>query len=70
MYSPASWDVTDSRVPEVALVRSSSWMLVRRELLPPPLSWKRTALPKSKENSGTADVRRRQKVSLQPVSVF
>lgn len=56
MYSPASWDVTDSRVPEAALVRSSSWMLVRRELPPPPpLSWKRTALPESKENSGTAD---------------
>lgn len=54
MYSPASRDVTESRVPEAVLVRSSSWMLVRREL-PPPLSWKRTALPESKENSGTAD---------------
>lgn len=54
MYSWASRDVADSRVPEVALVRTSSWMLVRLEL-PPPLSWKRTTLPESKENSGMAE---------------
>lgn len=55
MYSSASRDMTESKVPEVARVRRSSWMLVRRLLLPPARRWNLSTLLESKENSGTTE---------------